>query len=133
VREIARLCDGAPNGLLAVIEQPVEIVDEGLHLDRIRTFHSPIAPFVYVGKTPPKAVDRREAAAHLNDAGNHREHGNKQDQRLPEEVVYSDERSHASMAVNGRHQCSTAQDEQPDGPEEGAEHNATAQREESLH
>ncbi len=51
VREIARLGDRALDRFLSMLEQRVEIVDERLHLGRVRAFDSPISPFVKPGKT----------------------------------------------------------------------------------
>ena len=68
VRQVARLCDRTADGLLPLVEQRVEIVDERLHFGRIFALDAPIAALVQSGKARAKVVDRRHAAAHLQRA-----------------------------------------------------------------
>ena len=51
VRQVARLRDRTADGLLSLVEQRVEIVDERLHFCRVLAVDAPIAPLVQSGKT----------------------------------------------------------------------------------
>ncbi len=64
VREIAGLGDRAPDGLIAMLEQRVEIVDERLHLARIAPLDAAIAPLVHRGEALAQLGERRQAVPH---------------------------------------------------------------------
>ena len=67
-----------------MVEQRVEIVDERLHLGRVVAVDAPIAALVQPGETRPKVVDRRQAAAHLQETRRPWQNTpSSDDQRLP--------------------------------------------------
>ena len=95
----------AADGLLPLVEQRVEIVDERLHFCRVLAFDAPITALVQSGKTGPKVVDGRKAAAHLHETGDHGEHPEHHHQWLPEYVVDHDGEGHAGMVLYSGDQC----------------------------
>jgi hypothetical protein len=71
VREVARLGDRARHDALAVGEQRIQIVDERLHLRRIRPAQLAVHAFAHVGETVAHAIERRQRPAHQRQARGH--------------------------------------------------------------
>ena len=71
VREVPRLRDRAPHGAIAVLEQRVQIVDQRLHLRRIRSVEAALGSVLDVAKPPAHALERRQRGADEPEAGDH--------------------------------------------------------------
>ena len=133
VRQVARLCHRAADGLLPLVEQRVEIVDERLHFCRVIALDAPLAALVQFDKARAKVADRRHAGANLQEPSGHAEHAQQQDKRLPEYVVHGGGYGHRGMEFHGRDQEGAHHDYEADGPEHGTEEEAASQRKRSLH
>jgi hypothetical protein len=57
VRQVSGFRNRATHGVLPLIEQRVEIVDERLHFARVGTFDAAIAPFVQSCEPRSKVLD----------------------------------------------------------------------------
>ena len=72
--EVARFRGRPRERLLVVGQQRVEIVDERLHLGRIRAVKPRLDAFLHVGQPPADVVDRQERPAHHREADRHAAH-----------------------------------------------------------
>ena len=69
MREIAGRRARAPDHLLALVQQLIQIGDERLHFYRVAAFEAAFAPVAQAAKPRPQLVDRAHAAADLRNAG----------------------------------------------------------------
>ena len=67
MREITGLGDGARDRPIALVEQGVEVVNQWLHLRRVRAFQSARAAGVQDFQVAADGIDRRQTAPHLEE------------------------------------------------------------------
>ena len=128
VREIARLGDGAAHRTRLMFEQRVEIVDQRLDLARIVAGHLPRGAGANLGEPPAHPFEWRQRAAHERQPGDHAGNGNHRRQAAVR--MDDDDRTHRRRAEgerDGDHR------EQPERPQDRAEHHPAAQRAQPDH
>ena len=65
VRQVTGLGDRAPHGLLPLVEQHVDVIDERLNFSRIHAVDAPLAPACSSASRARRLFNRRYAAPHL--------------------------------------------------------------------
>ena len=131
VREITGPGDGARDRPIALVEQRVEVVNQRLHLGRVRAFQSMRAAGVQCSEVTPDGIDGRQTASHLEESAEH-ERARHNDRQVARERAVDTTRS---ARMHGHHagQRNARQNEQADGPERRADEQARAKREMGLH
>ena len=97
VRQIAGLRDRAPHGLIAMLEQRVEIVDERLHFAGIAPFDAAIPSLAHGGEPLPQLGERRQAVPH------HRQPAQQADRREDDQRGVVHEPDEVRIPVDERH------------------------------
>ena len=129
VREIAGLGDRAADGLIAVLEQRVEIVDQRLHFGGIAAVEAALAALAHGGEAAAQPLDRRQAVAHVDDPRQHAGHDEQRhdDAALVHRRAVQDDRA-VRLVQHDRRGDDHRGAEQAEGPEDDAEQDARAQR-----
>ncbi len=127
VREVAGSRDRALHGLLAVVEQEVQVVDEWLHFGGVGAVDEAFTPLMYSGQSQAQAIDVRQAASHLNKADDHAHDRNRRPRRRMREEVVKEPRCFRVVKHDLGHDHA-GRSEETRGPEHGAEEDPGTQR-----
>ena len=120
VSEVAGLGQRAPDGLLAVLEQRVEIVDERLHFGRIIAVDAAIATVAEAREALAQMIHRRQAVAYLREPNRHQ---GERDEGAGERLMSAAERRHARDRCQRNH---VPDHEEPRRPEHRTDDEAGA-------
>ena len=130
---LARLRERTLNHRIAMRQQRIEIIDEGLHFRRIPPFHPALAAGVDVGKAAAEMRERRHPTAHVPEAGDHADgHECQREPLVGVDGAMEEKRILPVMQHDRGGECHRA-DEQPDRPENGAGQDARTEGDRARH
>jgi hypothetical protein len=132
VRQVTGLAERALHARFTIAQQRIQVVDERLDLRRILAFQAAVTSFSHVLQACAERFERREAATHLHETGNQRDHGEQGDgDQGAEDAMEHARRLGVQQHDMREHEAGQA--EEPGGPQDRAQQDARAKGPQPRH
>ena len=124
--EVTGFGNCAPDRLLTVVEQRIEIVDERLNLRRVLTFHPACSSRADAGQACVEVVHGRQASPGMQQRTHEAESGGQHDERRLQKAVQVRHQLRARIKLEHMAEHHAEQEDEADRPKNaGEEHTAT--------